>query len=209
MSVITIVRKNGVCAIAADSLTSMGSTKCSRGFQRNDSKIYRVGDSYLGVVGYSAHGHVIESLIERHPGSFDFRSKRHIFEAALKLHSILKEDYLLQTSEGSRGQPYESSQLHFCIANPHGIFVLDSYREVNEYSKFWSIGSGGAHALGAMHAIYNDPDFDAEIIAQQGVATAATFDLYCAEPIDSYAVALKESKKSDSKSRKGKKEKRA
>ena len=193
MSVITIVRKNGICAIAADSLTSLGCTKYSRPFQRKESKIYRVGDNYLGVVGYSAHGLVLESLIERHPGYFDLRSRRHIFEASLKIHKVLKDEYLLQTSEGGSDQPYESSQLHFCIANPHGIFVLDSYREVSEFSKFWSIGSGGSFALGAMHAIYSDPDFDAEIIAQQGVEAAATFNLYCAQPIDSFAIAMKKS----------------
>ena len=70
-----------------------------------------------------------------------------------KIHKVLQDNYLLQTSENSDGQPYESSQ---------------------------------------MHAIYRDPDFDAEIIAQQGVEAAATFDLYCEQPIDSYAIAEKE-----------------
>ena len=41
--------------------------------------------------------------------------------------------------------------------------------------------------------ILDDPDFDAEIIAQQGVEAASTFNVYCDQPIDSYAMAMKES----------------
>ena len=67
MSVITIVRKGPACAIAADSLSTSGSTLHPREFQRRESKILRLDENCFGLVGYTAHGLVFESLIERYP----------------------------------------------------------------------------------------------------------------------------------------------
>ena len=165
MSVITIVRKNGQCAIAADSLTVSGSVKTLRQFQRNESKIIPLEKSYLGSVGYSAHGQVLESLVERHGEIFDLNGRDRIFASLFKIHEVLKKEYLLQTSEPDSDQPYESSQLTFCVANASGIYVVESYREVTEYEQFWAIGSGRAFALGAMQAVYDEPEYDAEVVA--------------------------------------------
>ncbi|MEM9481342.1 MAG: MFS transporter [Verrucomicrobiota bacterium] len=190
MSVITIVRKETTCAIAADSLSCDGSRLHSREYSRNDSKIVRLGEHCFGLVGYTAHSLVFKSLIERYPNKFDLRSKRHIFESLLALHKVMKEDYFLQSSDELSGQPYESSQMDFCLANSTGIYVIESYREVLEIDRFWAIGSGSNYALGAIHARYDDESLDAEKLARVGVAAGCAFNAYCGEPIDSFSIAL-------------------
>ena len=68
-----------------------------------------------------------------------------------------------------------------------------SYREVTEYNRFWSIGSGSSFALGALHAVYERLE-DAEEIAQAGVAAAAEFDNRTALPLTLYSVRLSRQK---------------
>ena len=96
----------------------------------------------------------------------------------------------LQTSDDISDQPYESSQMTFFIANATGIFLVDTYREITEIDRFWAIGSGRAFALGAMDAVFDDPEGDAESIARLGVSAGCKFNAYCSEPIDSFAIAL-------------------
>jgi ATP-dependent HslUV protease subunit HslV len=190
MSVITVVRKGPTCAIAADSLSSYGSTLQPREFQRNESKILRYEENCFGLVGYAAHSLVLQSLIERHPGKFDLRGKSRIFETLLGLHDLLKDRYHLQTGDDLSDQPYESSQMTFFIANSAGIYLVDTYREITEIDRFWAIGSGRTFALGAMDAVFEDPERDAESVARLGVSVACKFNTYCSEPIDSFAIAL-------------------
>ncbi|MEM0898201.1 MAG: MFS transporter [Verrucomicrobiota bacterium] len=186
MSVINVVRKDNQIAIAADSLVTFGRRLCDRSMLA-DSKIYQFDGSFLGLVGYCAHNRVLESLIEFHGDKLKLGSKREIFESMKKLHPILKEEYHLESSEDG-SQPYESSQFCFLVANQRGIFEVDTYREVFEYNSYWSLGSGSAYALGAMHAIYEDPNYDAETIAYAGVEAASKFSSSCSLPADVYSL---------------------
>ena len=188
MSVITIVKKGGLVAMAADTQTSSCSRKFTAQMKVGSSKIMRFGDSLLGFVGYSAHGIVFGDLIRKHAGALDFAGRTAIFETAFRVHEILKENYHLRTSEGDSDQPYDSSQLMFAVANPYGIFVVESYREVFEYAEYNAIGSGASYALGARHALYHQDGSNAEFVAREGAITSATFDIYCGEPVESFAV---------------------
>jgi ATP-dependent HslUV protease subunit HslV len=69
---------------------------------------------------------------------------------------------------------------------------VDTYREITEIDSFWAIGSGRAFALGAMDAVYDDPERDAESVARLGVSAGCKFNTYCSEPIDSFAIALED-----------------
>lgn len=109
MSTIAIVRKGTEATIAADSLTSSGSIKVSSAHKRNHQKIHHIQDSYLGFTGWSVFQNIFEDLAERHPGSIDLRSRRHIFTTFQSLHRILREDYHLETREKD-DQPVQSSQ---------------------------------------------------------------------------------------------------
>lgn len=187
MSVICIVRKNGVSAIAADSMTTEGTLRRHARFTTEASKIIRAGDSMLGMVGYCAHQFVLRDLVGKEPELFCFSGRKRIFRSLRKLHKVLKKKYHLQTEEWG-GQPYESSQMNFCIANAGGIYEVDSYREVFEVQRFWAIGSGSRYALGAMHGCFDRSGLGAREVAEIGVRAAVEFDLYCGKPIECHAL---------------------
>jgi ATP-dependent protease HslVU (ClpYQ) peptidase subunit len=73
--------------------------------------------------------------------------------------------------------------------NRSGIFGLYSLREVDQYTRFWAVGSGAEFALGAMHVAWDLLD-DAEAIARAGVEAGACFDNASSLPMTSYSVEL-------------------
>lgn len=186
MSTVVIVRKNNEAAIAADTLTSGPGIKISATYKIRRQKIMRFGDTYLGFVGYCAHQDVFQSLTEKHPEDLNFSNSRNIFETFLKLHPILKDKFYLQSADDDT---YESSDMNILIANPGGIYEVNSDRNVMEFEHFWATGSGRNYALGAMHQAY-DGARSAREIAVAGVLAATEFDLYSGLPFTVHSVAL-------------------
>jgi ATP-dependent protease HslVU (ClpYQ) peptidase subunit len=174
MSTIVVVRKGNLAAIASDSLFTMGSTKLPSQNKINHHKIHKVESAYVGFTGWAAMHNIFESILDRYPGNLDFRSRRQIFETFRHLHAKLKEDYFVNTREKD-DQPVESSQWDCLIASPGGIFSVFSYRDVNEYDRFWAQGSGMRFALGAMNAVYDLYDTP-DKIALAGISAACEFD---------------------------------
>ena len=119
----------------------------------------------------------------------DFSSREAVFETARKLHEIMKSEYFMDPQE-EKEQPVESSQISALIAGPSGIFELESYRSVAQYTRFWAIGSGKKLAIGAMHAVYDRFD-DAQQIAEAGLRAACEFDDGCSAPFETRSVALR------------------
>ncbi|MCP4134312.1 MAG: MFS transporter [bacterium] len=187
MSVVVVVKKKDKTVIASDSLSSQGSIVISSKFRKKEKKIIRIADSYMGFVGSSAVINIFDSIKKYHSDLLCFDSKEDVFETLRRLHPVLKDEYYLITEEDDEEQPYESSQLDALVANKHGIFEIQSYREIMEYSGFWSIGSGRRFALGAMHALYDSCD-DALEIAKAGVAAACEFDESCGLPINHHII---------------------
>lgn len=175
MSTITVVKKNGVIAIAAESLTSFGSTKMHGEFAANSEKIVRWGDHYIGMVGSVAMHRVFDDLVASSKKVPAFDSQQSVFKYFNKLHNKLKKKYHLNPEEDSE-DPVESSQYEIVICNKHGIFGVHSLREVYEWKKYWAYGSGGDYALGAMHAMYDIKGRNAESIAIAGVEAGIQFD---------------------------------
>ena len=103
---------------------------------------------------------------------------------------MLKDDYFLVTG-GDKDDTIESSRFDVLMANPHGIFGVGAHRTVQEYVKFYAIGSGTDLALGAMYASYDDPKLSAAQIAQRAVEAAAEFDDSTALPAIVQTVKLK------------------
>jgi ATP-dependent HslUV protease, peptidase subunit HslV len=106
----------------------------------------------------------------------------------VRIHPILKDEFYLKPDE-DKDDEYESSQIEAVIANPHGIFGMFSWRDVDEYNLFWAIGSGQEYALGAMYLAYETMD-DAEEIAKIGVAAGCEFDDGSGLPCTSYSIQL-------------------
>jgi ATP-dependent HslUV protease subunit HslV len=199
MSTIVAAVKNGVACIAADSLTSFGDTKQSAEFVVNSDKILLLANSstntnsktltYMGIVGSAAHHLVMQNLVLDHADKIDLSDRMSIFTTLKTIHPILKEEYFLNSKEEDEDS-YESSRVDALIMNENGIFGLYSLREVEQYSRFWAVGSGSEFALGAMQTAYEIYD-TAEQIAQAGVVAGATFDNASSLPMTSYTLELK------------------
>ena len=188
MTTIVVVRKAGAAVIAADSLTTFGTTRLAPAYDRSPQKIVRYRESFIGVAGSAAHQLVLENILERTP-NLDFEGRAAIYEAFRKLHPVLKDEAFLNPKEED-DDPYESSQMTVMIANPTGIFAVYSMREVFEFDRFWAIGSGRDFALGAMYSVYGRAK-GAAAIAQAGVVAGAEFDTGTALPINLHEVALR------------------
>lgn len=188
MTTIVVVRKGDRAVIAADSLTTFGTTRLAPVYDRSPHKVAAYRDSFIGVAGSAAHQLVLENLLERNP-NLDFHGKAAIYETFRKLHPVLKDEAFLNPKEED-DDPYESSQMTVMIANPSGIFAVYSMREVFEFDRFWAIGSGRDFALGAMYTVYAKAKSTAAI-AEAGVLAGAEFDTGTALPMQLHEVALK------------------
>jgi ATP-dependent HslUV protease subunit HslV len=192
MTTITVVKKNGEVAIATDSLTTFGDTRLGRHYKGEHDKILHFDGSWLGVCGSSAHHLVLASAIAK-MDEVKLGSRAEVYETFRRLHPILKEHAYLNPKEDEE-DPYESSQITTLIANETGIYGVYSLREVFEFDRFWSIGSGRNFALGAMHAAYNGARSAAKI-AEAGVAAGIEFDTASGPPIVVHTVRLAEAAK--------------
>jgi ATP-dependent HslUV protease, peptidase subunit HslV len=189
MTTIAVVRKAGQVSIAADALVTFGDTRLAHGYEANE-KVFRVGESWLGMAGTTAHFPVLrKALGSLPPDELRLNSRDEVFETFLKLHPKLKEQFFLNTKE-EEADPYESSQFTVLIANANGMFGVYSYREVFEFDRFWAIGSGRSFALGAMYAGF-DKLRSAREIAELGVRAGCEFDKNSAGPIKAHTMKLK------------------
>ena len=192
MTTVVVVRKGGTVAIAADTLVTFGDTRLGHGYEAN-LKMFKVGDSWIGMAGTTAHFPVVRrALAALPPDELKLHSRDEVFETFLKLHPKLKENFFLNTKEDD-ADPYESSQFTALIANHAGIFGVYSYREVFEFDRFWGIGTGRAFALGAMFASYDKAKSALEL-AELGVRAGCEFDKNSSGPINAHTIKLKASK---------------
>ena len=188
MTTIVVVRKGESAVIAADSLTTFGTTRLGPAYDRYPQKVTAYGDSFLGVAGSAAHQLVLENLLAR-TANLDFHGKAAIYDSFRKLHPLLKDEAFLNPKE-EEDDPYESSQMTVMIANPSGIFAVYSMREVFEFDRFWAIGSGRDFALGAMYTTYPKAK-SAVAVAEAGVQAGAEFDTGTSLPITLHEVRVR------------------
>ncbi len=187
MTTLTVVKKGTQVAIAADGLTTFGDTRLPRSYKGEHDKILDIAGSKIGICGSSAHHLVLLSAFSRLE-DVKLGSRMEVYETFRRLHPILKEHAFLNTKE-DEDDPYESSQITALIANSTGIYGVYSYREVFEFDRVWSAGSGRSFALGAMYALYDGPLTAAEI-ANAGVAAGIEFDTSSGPPIVVYEFKL-------------------
>lgn len=188
MSTIVAVKKDDLIAIGADTLTKLGAVKESAAYVATASKIVRVGENYLAYVGHASLGLVLASYFGQLKEPIRLDSAQAIFEAARRLHRALKEEYFLVPTEHEEDE-FESSRLDCLIANPSGIYGLYALRSVQEYTRFYSFGTGWMLALGAMYAVYDSPSLAAPEIARVGLEAAAEFDDSTGGPFELHTIA--------------------
>ncbi len=191
MTTVTVVRKDGRIAIAADTLTKWGSGKESADYVSNHEKIIRIGDSFIGITGSATFKLILADYFSTLESPPKLDSTDSIFRVWNTLHGALKEQYFLQTGE-DKEEDLESSRMDVLIANPHGIFGVAAHRTVQAFSKFYAYGSGSPYALGAMYAAWRAPALDAEAVARLGVMAAAEFHDETGLPVQSFVMDLEE-----------------
>ncbi len=189
MTTVVVARQGGTVAIAADSLVTFGDTRLPHGYEANE-KLFKVGDSWIGMAGTVAHFPVLRRALNAlPPDELKLHSRDEVFDTFLKLHPKLKENFFMNAKEED-ADPYESMQFTAVIANPAGIFGVYSYREVFEFDRFWGIGTGRAFALGAMHAAC-DRTKTARELAEIGLRAGCEFDKNSAGPVRVHTIKLK------------------
>lgn len=179
MTTLVVVQKGKTVAMASDSLVTFGDTRLNHGYEQNE-KVFKIGDSLIGLAGSTAHFPVMKKLLSGIP-ELKLNSREEVFESFLQIHAQLKERFFLNAKESDE-DPYESSQITTLIANASGIYGVYSYREVFKFDRFWGIGSGRNFALGAMSAVYDQLD-TAKAIAKVGIEAGIEFDKNSAGPI--------------------------
>jgi len=193
VTTIAVVKKNGYAALAADTLTKWGSGKESAAYVANNTKIVRVDDGFLAASGTATFKLILGDYFTQPGVPARFDSTINIFKTWQAFHAALKEQYYL-VSAGDKDDTIESSKFDVLIANPHGIFGVGAHRTVQEYRKFYAIGTGTDLALGAMYASYDNPRLSAEQLARLAITAAAEFDDATGLPAVSNAVKLKSRK---------------
>jgi ATP-dependent HslUV protease, peptidase subunit HslV len=189
VTTVVVTRHGNTVSIAADSLVTFGDTRLPHGYEAND-KLFKVGDSWIGMAGTVAHFPVLRRALNALPADeLKLHSRDEVFDTFLKLHPKLKENFFMNSKEDD-DDPYESMQFTALIANPSGIFGVYSYREVFEFDRFWGIGTGRAFALGAMHAM-GDKAKSARELAEIGVRAGCEFDKNSGGPIRVHTIKLK------------------
>ena len=190
MTTRAVARKNGYAAIAADTMTKWGTGKETADYIANHDKIFRIGDTYLGVTGNATFQAILRDYFERPRVYARFDSTIEIFKTWQKLHAVLKRDYYLVPGHGE-DDAIESSRMDVLIVNPRGIFGVAAHRTVQEFSRFYAFGSGGDIAMGVLYATYREAKRSAEDCVRFAIAGAAEFDDSTGEPVISYAVKLR------------------
>jgi hypothetical protein len=99
MTTVTVVKKNGRIAIAADTLTKWGGGKESATYVANHEKIIRVGDSFVAVTGSATFKLILADYFDSLDETPQLDSVASIFSVWNTLHGALKEHYYLQTGE--------------------------------------------------------------------------------------------------------------
>lgn len=188
MTTIVVTRKSGELCIAADTLARFGSTRETADYVANHEKILRVGRTYLALTGHASFQLVVGSYFKDPESPRDFSSPSAVFETFRAMHGTLKERYFLNPKEDDE-DPFESTQMDALVADPSGIYGVYSLRSVQEYTRFYALGSGFAYALGAMHALY-ESQATAQDLARAAIAAAATFDDGTELPLTSHSLAL-------------------
>jgi len=189
MSTIVAVKKDGYAAIAADTLTMWGSMKESAEHIANHEKILKFQDNYLAFTGSAAFKLVVRHWLNSVKRKPQLDSVENIFDSWIAFHRELKDKYFLHPDDEDSDE-FETSRMNVLIANPKGVFSVGVLRDVTEYKRFTSFGSGCDFAIGAMRAVYYDEHRSAEDIARIGIETAAEFDDGTGLPMNCYTIKL-------------------
>jgi ATP-dependent protease HslVU (ClpYQ) peptidase subunit len=178
MSVIFGAIVDGKLAIGCDSKSSEGNLLFPAGEKLTWQKIHKFGNAYVGHVGNSQYHTVLENLASNHLDLFDFSNQISIHQSFNRAQKLLVQEYGLVP----QGDDFAGSGLNLLIAANNKLYTVDPERGVDEYQRFWAVGSGSMFALGAAEALYDKAD-TAKTLVHEVIRVVCKYDLHSLEPI--------------------------
>jgi ATP-dependent HslUV protease subunit HslV len=190
MTTVCVVRRGAQLAIAADSLVTFGDTRLPHGYESND-KLFKVGDSYFGMSGTTAHFPVLRKALAALPkAELRLGTRDEVFDTFLKLHPKLKEQ-LLPEHQGRGRRSLREQPVHGAHRQPaRPVRRVLVPRGVRVRPLLGHRLGPRVFALGAMHAAWSRARSAGEL-ARIGVAAGCEFDKNSAAPVRLHTIKLK------------------
>jgi ATP-dependent HslUV protease subunit HslV len=183
MSVVVAVRKGDTIAMAADTQTSFGDVRVPVDNLRA-RKISPVGGAWLGKTGWGLYDNILAEFLSGRARPA-LTNDRGIYRFFLQLWRELHDKFGFVNDQcREKDSPFGDLDAAFLVINRGGIHHVASDMSVTAFSKYYAIGAGNDFALGALHALYDDPRLDAATLARRAVETANAFKLYCGGDVD-------------------------
>lgn len=178
MSIAVAIRKNQHTVIATDSLVSFGSGQIPASNYQTD-KMLRIGDSIIASTGWALYDNLLTAYTHQLTDTPPLNDEMAIFSFFVEFWKKMKADGCFVNDQcEEKNSPFVDLDAQFLIVNQHGIFVVASNMNVIKFDEYYAIGSGSDYALGALHALYNEP-LDATTIAKRVVNAAISLDTSC------------------------------
>ncbi|WP_421780938.1 hypothetical protein [Kiloniella litopenaei] len=183
MSIVIAVKKQGKIVIGSDSKCSDINTLHPAQEKINSSKIHFLKHGTIGHVGETTYHTILDYLCLEHEDCFNFADRMSTYKSMLKIQKILTEECLSLPT----GNHFKGSGMNLLIATHKTIFHIDPERNVDEFSRFWAIGSGHSFALGSLESLY-ETSLAAEQIVEQTLHTVCKYDLHSNEPYHTHTI---------------------
>ena len=187
MSTIVAVSKNGVAVLAWDQLWTTGSIRTLNIVGR--TKVRRIGKALVGTCGFAVYNNLFQHYLRSNEPE-PLTDESSIFDFFLRFWRALRSDYhMVNQMDEDSPSPFANLDSEFIVANEHGIFIVKEILSVGRFERFCVIGSGAAHAEGALSVLY-DQNENAKGIAETAVRVASDFDRHTGSDIDSLEVPM-------------------
>ena len=188
MSTVVAVKKNGYVAISSDGLCTLEDGQQLMRDNYVAKKICRVGESWLGYVGWYAYANYIQGFIKDNRNLPELTSEQGMFEWIIKFVSYLKQTGILVNLQGNPGNPFIDLDVVFLAINGNGIFCASGNLGVSKLNKYYAIGVGSDYALGALQYLYEQPTLSTGVIASKAVEAANNCNVLTAGPITTHVL---------------------
>jgi ATP-dependent HslUV protease subunit HslV len=165
---ILCVRRGGKVAMGGDGQVTMGATV----LKHNARKVRKMYEDKL-LAGFSGATADAFTLFEKFEGKIE-SYRGNIRRAAVELAKDWRTDKILRRLEAL-----------LVVADRELTFIISGTGDVIEpETGIAAIGSGGAYAQAAAHALYENTELDARVIVEKAMKIAADICIYSNESIN-------------------------
>lgn len=175
MSTILAVSKKGKTVIACDTADYVGSVRCHQAV--SPAKILTIGSSFIGCAGFTVYRNIIAHYTKNRKVRSKLADESQVLEFFVNLWRVMKDDYhfVNDRSDTNATTPFADLDAEFLVVSPSGIFKVKEILSVSRFETYCAIGSGAAHAEGALHVAF-DRLPTARDVAMAAMDAALAFD---------------------------------